>query len=142
VPAKRKVLIADVPEAYNAIAQCLPDRSLHFAETIEAAKLELVQRPFHLIVVGLHFDESRLFKLLDFVRANSRFSEIPVVCVQTRPTVLPPELYGAVENAMKLVGATAFVQIDGRNHREVSKFLGLLADGHMPGVTPRAARSG
>jgi hypothetical protein len=140
VPTKRRVLIADVPEAHNAIARCLPGRTLHFAETLEAAKLELVQRPFHLVIIGLQFDGSRLFKLLDYLRANGRFGEVPVVCVQTRPSMLPPQLHGAIQSSLKVLGARALVPINGRNHDAVCKFLGALADGQIPTAAPGAAK--
>ncbi len=129
-----------MPEAHNAIAQCLPGRALHFAETIEAAKLELVQRSFNLVLVGLHFDDSRLFKLLEYLRSSHRYADVPVVCVQTRPGRLP-QLHGAIEGALKLLGAAAFIRIDGRRHMAVCKYLGELADGQIPTATPGATQA-
>jgi hypothetical protein len=132
VPAKRRILIADVPDAHNAIAECLPGRELHFADTLEGAKLELIQRPFNLVIIGLRFDESRMFLLLDYLRSNSRYGDVPVVCVQSRPSLLPRELRGTIEEAMKLLGAGGFIAMDGRNHKEVCRYLADAAEGRIP----------
>src|SRR6267378_901209 len=36
---------------------------------------------FQLIVIGLDFDESRMFELLQYVRGLPRYKDVPVVCV-------------------------------------------------------------
>ena len=125
---KRGILIADVPQAQRAVAECLPGRDLTFVNTLPEAKLALAGGDFDMIVVGVQFDESQAFALLSHLRSRQRYSYVPVVCVRALPHVMPRELNRVLEEAVKMLGATALVDIDGTNHREVCRRLGEIAD--------------
>lgn len=126
--ARRGILIADVPQAQRAIAECLPGRDLTFVNTLPEAKLALAGGDFDMIVVGVHFDESQTFALLSHLRSRQRYTYVPVVCVRALPHVMPRELSRVIEEAVKMLGATALIDIDGTNHREVCRRLKDIAD--------------
>lgn len=126
--ARRGILVADAPPAQRAIAACLPGRELTCVNTLPEAKLALAGNDYDMVVVGLRFDDSHAFALLSHLRSRQRYTYVPVVCVRTMPHVMPRELHRVMEEAVKMLGATALIDIDGTNHREVCRRLNEIAD--------------
>jgi hypothetical protein len=126
--ARRGILIADVPQAQRAIAECLPGRDLTFVNTLPEAKLALAGGDFDMVVVGVHFDDSQAFALLSHLRSRQRYAYVPVVCVRALPHVMPRELNRVIEEAVKMLGAIALIDIDGTDHRGVCRRLKDIAD--------------
>ena len=111
-----KVLVADVPEADEKIRECLPGHDLHFVRTLGAAIRELRGDGYQLIVIGMHFDDSRMFELLRYVRGLSQHKDVPVICVQCQEVMLSEAVLKNMEDAVKALGGTAFVDLrDGSN---------------------------
>jgi CheY-like chemotaxis protein len=81
----KKVLVADVPEMQARVAAVLVQERLVFVHTLAAALKALAGEDFDLVLIGLHFDDSRMFDLLREVRAGSRNGAVPIVCFRTRP---------------------------------------------------------
>lgn len=125
---RRGILIADVPQAQRAIAECLPGRELTFVNTLPEAKLALAGGDYDMIVVGVHFDDSDAFALLSHLRSRQRYAYVPVVCVRALPHIMPRELTKVIEEAVRMLGAAALIDIDGTNHREVCRRLKDIAD--------------
>lgn len=106
-----KVLVADVPEMDERMRQCLPGHALVFARTMTEAMATLRHDGFSLVVIGLHFDESRMFELLTHVRSLAKYEDVPVVCVQGLEFVIPEPVMKTVNMAVKVLGGTAFVDL-------------------------------
>ena len=76
------ILVADVREMRPRFGRILAGYELAFVGTLEAALRAMHERSFDLIVIGVHFDESRMFDLLRHVRLDERHRAKPVVCVR------------------------------------------------------------
>jgi hypothetical protein len=131
------VLVADVPAAHATLAACLPGMHLTFTDSLRAARYFLHQQSFDVVVIGLHFDDSRMFDLLSFMRGSARLHSLPALCVQTRPSMLPAELRGTLAMSIKALGANAFVEISGRNRELLSDEIRAALQGSVqsPGET-------
>ncbi|MFN2645593.1 MAG: hypothetical protein ABR570_11415, partial [Burkholderiales bacterium] len=57
---RARVLVADVAETDEKIRECLPDRELVFVRTLGQAIRALRADGFQLVIIGMHFDESRM----------------------------------------------------------------------------------
>ena len=108
-----KVLVADVPEMDERIRRCLPGHELCFVRSMYEAARALRRDGFSLVVIGLHFDESRMFELLSHVRSLPAYAEVPVVCVQGLELIMPEAVMLTVDMAVKVLGGTAFVDLRG-----------------------------
>jgi len=106
-----KVLVADVPEMDERISQCLPGHDLVFVRSISEAIATLRHDGFTLVVIGLHFDESRMFELLTHVRSLAKYDGVPVVCVQGLEFSIPEPVMKTVDMPVKALGGTAFVDL-------------------------------
>ena len=59
----RKVLVADVPEVQVRVAAALAQERVVFAHTLAAALRALAAEDFDHVLIGMHFDDSRMFDL-------------------------------------------------------------------------------
>src|SRR5581483_7470927 len=123
-----RVLVADVHDADDKIRECLPGHELVFVRTLSDAIRALRADGFKLEIIGMHFDESRMFELLQYVKALPEYSEVPVICVQCMEVALADAVLKNMDDAVKALGGTAFVDL--RDHvthfRSHCEFLGRL----------------
>jgi hypothetical protein len=130
-----KVLVADVPEMDRTIRDCLPGHELVFVRTMREAIAALRRDGFGMIVIGLHFDESRMIELLSYVRTLRRYDNAPVVCVQGIEVALPDVVLKSIDVAVKALGGTAFLDL--RDHAEAFReHCGLLGRAAERGARP------
>ena len=127
--SQAKVLVADIPEADETIRECLPGHDLHFVRTLGQAVRELRRDGYQLVVIGMHFDDSRMFELLQYVRSLPQHKDVPVICVQCKEVMLSEAVLKNMEDAVKALGGTAFVDLrDGsRVFRSHCDFLNNVA---------------
>jgi hypothetical protein len=127
--SQAKVLVADIPEADDKIRECLPGHDLHFVRTFGEAIRELRKDGYQLIVIGMHFDESRMFELLRYVRSLPHHDHVPVICVQCEEVLLSDAILKNMEDAVKALGGTAFVDLRDGSHvfRHHCDFLNHVA---------------
>jgi DNA-binding NtrC family response regulator len=129
-----KILVADVTEMDERIRQCLPGHELKFVRTLSEALRMLRRDGFSMVVIGLHFDESRMFELLSHVRSLPQYKDVPVVCVQGLDIILPEGAMRTVDMAVKALGGTAFVDLRDEAHdfRRHCDFLDRVAIAGQP----------
>ena len=110
---KKKVLVADVPEAHVRLAAVLNGAELRFAQTLGDAQRALAHEDFDLLIAGVHFDESRMFDLLRAVRSGRRNRQVPILCVRTRRLALATLTPQALEITIKALNGNAYVDLTG-----------------------------
>jgi PleD family two-component response regulator len=108
-----KVLIAEVPEMDQRLRECLPGHELTFVRTMDQAIRILRRGWFHLVVIGMHFDESRMFELLRYVRALPAYKDVPILCVQGIDLNLSEAVLKNIDDAVRALGGKAFLDLKG-----------------------------
>ena len=114
--SQAKVLVADIPEADSKIRECLPGHELHFVRTFGDAMRELRQNGYQMIVIGMHFDESRMFELLRYTRGLPHHKDVPVICVQCQDVMLSEAVLKNMDDAVRALGGTAFIDLRDGTH--------------------------
>ena len=109
----KRVLVADVPAVQARVAAVLAHERPVFVHTLAAAVRTLAAQDFDLVLVGMHFDESRMFDLLREVRAGSRNGAVPIVCYRLRPLAFMALSTQGIEVTGKALGAQAFADLAG-----------------------------
>ena len=128
---RARILVADTPESDRRLTEVLHGHELVFARTLSAAQRLLAQRAFDLVVVGVHFDDSRMFDLVRHIRSGGQ-DEPPVACMRSYRFVSPALSIEGLEIAAKALACNLFVDLtkhpdDARGNAEVRKLLeGLL----------------
>jgi PleD family two-component response regulator len=108
-PMKKSILVAD--HADVRLSAVLAGHELTFVSTLDEAKRILAGRNFDLVAIGVHFDESRMFDLLRYVRWQERHRATPVVCVLTTDFAHQAIAAEGLEIAVKALGGTAYLDL-------------------------------
>lgn len=103
----KRILVADGGE--RRIADILAGHDVVPARTLAHAQNELARQRFDLVIVAVHFDESRMFDLLRHLQASSHKG--PVVCVRSHHFVSPAISIEGLEIAAKTLGAALFLDL-------------------------------
>ena len=78
--------------------------------TLDMAK-EVVRDNIDVILCGLHFDDSRMFDLLRFVKADPALRTIPFLCIKTLEGDVEPTFNESIRIATKALGAVGFYDL-------------------------------
>jgi DNA-binding response OmpR family regulator len=111
---QEKLLVADAPEFRARLAAVLAPREARFVHSLDAATRLLAEDDFAAVLIGLHFDESRMFDLLRAIRAGSRNRDVPVLCYRLRPLAFAAPGSEALDVAVQALGARAFIDAASR----------------------------
>ena len=107
----KKILAADVPELDARLVNLLPGDELYFVRTVDEAIRALERDDFDLLVISVHFDDSRMFDLLRQVRIEGRNKGIPVVCVREPGLGFTAVSTNTLEVTCRALDANAFVDL-------------------------------
>jgi hypothetical protein len=140
MPARNNsgVLIADVPEMEEVLRSCFSSRAVTYVYYFDTAVRALRVGAFGMVVIGLQFDESRMFQLVQFVRCLPRYDNTPVVCIRGMPSILSAAAREGIRQAVLASGGDAFVDF-GLAPRDVDELRQRLADVVRGQATPAAA---
>ncbi len=108
---KISVLCAAVPELDERLRDCLPEHELTFVRTMHQAVAALRRDGFRLVVIDLNFDESRMFELLQYLRALPKYGDVPVICIYGDHLNLSDALIRNIDVAVKALGGMAFLDL-------------------------------
>ena len=136
-----RVLVADVPAMDKRYRAILPDAELRFVRSMGEASRSLDVRKFDLLIIGVQFDESRMFELLWLVKARSVTT--PVACIRGCQVDSALSSVAGIDTAVRSLGACDF--IDFRDYPDTAegnpkirqRLLACLAE-----KGPRAERAG
>lgn len=142
-PGRTRVLVAVSDETRPRMEKVLAGHELVIARSSMEAEKALATHEFGLIVLGVNFDESRMFELLAYVRAQERHHVVPVLCVLGSSRRLTAMAVEAIDRAAKAMLANAFLWLEkfpddetgDARIRRIADYL-ILIDGDMhQGVT-------
>jgi CheY-like chemotaxis protein len=127
---RKRILVADTPESDRRLSEVLKGHELAFARTLSEAQRALAQGKFDLIVIGVHFDDSRMFDLVRHVRGSGH-DDPPVACVRCQRFVSPALSIENLEVAAKASACNVFLDLtkypdDAHGNAEVRKLLEAL----------------
>jgi hypothetical protein len=135
VPMKTRVLVASVQQAHRRLIAILGGHDLTFVSTLTEAEAALRADGFNLIMVGTHFDESKVFDLLRSVKADAKYSRVPVICFRgiKFAETYDKSLVQIVEMACKEMGAAHFFDLvafpdDARGNAHVRSVINRVLD--------------
>lgn len=114
------ILLAAAPSSSAQIAEALGDaHRISYADDLAHAKRQLEQ-DCDLIVCGLYFDESRMFDLLRYAKAEEQLRRIPFLAIKATEGELSPTLQQSIEIACAALGAEKFFELT-KAERELGK---------------------
>lgn len=103
------ILIADTTDGAANLERILDGHELVVANKMSAALEQLRTQVFDLIIVGVHFDGSRMFELLPQIRKIEKCAEKPVICFCTRDTEMTRIMHNSLEYTSSALGAWMYL---------------------------------
>ena len=107
IPLTGTVLAAAVPGTDDRVRARLPRCDVTFVSTYDQAVAALQENQYQGVVIAMRFDGSRMFDLLEYVRAT--YPETPVMCIQIEESRrLSKVVQAAAAMAVVFLGGQAF----------------------------------
>jgi CheY-like chemotaxis protein len=108
-----KLLLAiSTPSLPGLLSGILGQHILLFAENLEKAQALLEARQdFDLILCGLHFDNGKMYELLEAAKSSNATAHIPFICVQLIGSILPHGAFKSMRTAFDILGGDLFIQV-------------------------------
>lgn len=105
-----RILLAASPDDVASLERVLKKRhELVIATTMTAASKALKEQAFDLIIAGLHFDDSRMFDLIQMAKRNGENSKKPIISFCSRDTQMSRTMHHSLEFAARAVGAWMYI---------------------------------
>lgn len=130
VPSTATILAATAPEAEDCVRAALPSHNVDFVRTLEEARRALRTGRYRLLLVGVHFDESRMLELLTFAKSLDAYRNVPIACFEDAGDRLPCGVARIIDVAVKVLGGRGFFDLrDGAPRlAQIRAFLSSLAE--------------
>ena len=109
-PMKKSVLVAD-GDVDERLQEILQGWELSYAHSLEEAAHAALKHRFDLINVDMHFDDSRMFDLLRYLRSEPSLSGTPVICMRMHRFEWASITAEGLEIAVKALGGQAFIDL-------------------------------
>lgn len=106
----KRIFIAATADDVAAMKRILEQKHETVVVTTMAQAVDkLKEQTFDLIMVGVHFDESRMFELLRDVHLIAKNAGTPIICFCTRDTPLTRTMHESIAVASKALGAWMYL---------------------------------
>lgn len=128
----KRILVADTSDSDRRLSAILAGQDVMFARTIGEAQRLLAQQQFDLVMIGVHFDDSRMFDLVRHVRAGGHHAGKPVACVRSHRFISAAAIsLEGLEIAARALACNVFLDLtkypdDAQGNAEVRKLLDAL----------------
>ncbi len=104
------ILIAATPADAVTMEAILASRhELAIVTDMAEAKTKLEEQTFDLVMIAVHFDESRMFELLAAIHASKKIGHQLVICFCVRDTPLTRTMHESISVASKALGAWMYL---------------------------------
>jgi response regulator RpfG family c-di-GMP phosphodiesterase len=105
-----QILIADTTDGAGDLSLLLEDiHELVVVQTVERAEAEIGSQAFDLVIVGVHFDQSRAFELIAKINNCAKNAATPIICVCTRDTQMTRLTHQSLGVTIRALGAWMYL---------------------------------
>lgn len=128
---KRKILVAATEAGHNLARKALSKKyDLKLVSTLSEAQAALTlseialperRSSFDLVICSVHFDDSRMFELLEHVRKVDHYDKLPFLVITVMPTVVPVD--SSIKAGAEALGAYGFLDLHLLPQEEAGKIL-------------------
>lgn len=139
LPLQGKHILVAVEDC-ERLERVLAGHRLTIPHSVEQAKRDMQSREFAMIILGVLFDESRMFELLRVVRTYDANRFTPVVCMLSGSSSLSDVAIEGLDHAVKAMLANAFLNLnkfpdDEQGNARVRRIIDylILIDGDIHG---------
>jgi len=127
---QKVILVADKQEGQARVRSALAGKfDLQFVSKLKEAEDRLIEPEtqskrgsrFDMLIVGIKFDDSRMFDLLRYVRSQDCLEQIPFLVIVPEQNVT--RMNEGIKQCSKLLGACAFLELQNLSDEEANSLL-------------------
>ena len=107
----KRILVADTPDGDRRLRAILSGRDLRFVRTLGEAQRALAREQFALVLIGVQFDDSRMFDLLRHLQSSDAHAGCAVACMRSQQFVSPAITIEGLESATRALGCNLFLDL-------------------------------
>jgi hypothetical protein len=111
VPTGPGIFVATVPAAAERLRRILAGHRVVSVVTLAEAKQALSSEKFALAILGVYFEESRMFELLSFAKGSIMNRDTQVVCVLGKRGALSDATLRSLEQAVNSIRGSVFLNL-------------------------------
>jgi hypothetical protein len=104
-----RILIADTDDGVANLERILAGHELIVANEMKTAMRMLTRQIYDLIIVGVHFDDSRMFELIPEINKTEKCAGKPVICFCTRDTAMTRTMHESLSFSARTLGAWMYL---------------------------------
>jgi hypothetical protein len=110
-PPRTKILLAVTGDVLERFQRILERHELTTVTNAEDA-MRALDEQYGMVVLSVHFDESRMFSLLGDIRSHSSYRKVPILCVLgTRGRFITDIAVEGLDHAVKAMRANGFLDL-------------------------------
>ena len=106
-----RILIAAAPPAAKRLQAILSGYSMTVARTVQEAQAALAAERFTLAILGVYFDESRMFDVMSYARVGTLNRDVPIVCVRGILGNISPITLRMLEQTVNALSGCEFLDL-------------------------------
>jgi PleD family two-component response regulator len=111
-----RILIASVSSGMAAMEHLLAkEDEMSIATTMAEAVAKLKEEEFDLLMISVHFDESRMFDLMSKCKAIPKNAKMPIISFCTQDTAAMDAIHDTISGVTKLLGAWTHLDLRDSN---------------------------
>lgn len=111
-PPQANILLAVSPDKGDRLRKLLEGHTLTVVASSAEAMAALRTTSFGMVLIGVHFDESRMFTLLCDIRQHAKYRKVPILCVLgERGPALSDVAVEGLDHAVKAMSANGFLDL-------------------------------
>jgi PleD family two-component response regulator len=126
------ILIADLNKGATRLTNILEsDHTLAYVHTVNEAKRFARQVKFDLVIIGLLFDESRMYELINEFKLIPSLSETPVMGFSDQATASSITSRNSIEGSAHALGVCDYVDTRRLSDREILDRINSCLSGKL-----------
>ncbi|HEY8047897.1 MAG TPA: hypothetical protein VIE63_01900 [Ramlibacter sp.] len=107
----KQILVAGGPAGVRLLSSAVSGQAdIESAASLDAAVDRAHAHP-DVIACEMSFDDSRMFELVEALKADADMRDIPVVCFRTKVGTLPAAFVSRATLALQALGVAAFIDV-------------------------------
>ncbi len=103
----KTILVAEEHSAINIVSSALKEFALLEATRFEQAQRLILDAGIDLVVIGIHFDESRAVELIKCVKTSENHHSTPIIVLRLTPS----ELADVLRNTLSIMKSLSLVDL-------------------------------
>ena len=140
----KRILVADTPDGDRRLSAILSGHDLAFVRTLGEAQRAHAREQFALVLIGVHFDDSRMFDLLRHLQASDARAGCAVICMRSQQFASNAITIEGLEIATKTLGCNLFLDLtwyadDAAGNAAIRSLLEALGARHVALWSPAHA---